>query len=87
MEVTPLEWKSKMIGLGCDGTNSNLGSCSGLKGNIQKDVPWVIVSWCLAHRLELSIKDALNASFFKSIDEMLLQIYYVYENSPKNVLS
>ena len=87
MEVTPLEWKSKMIGLGCDGTNSNLGSGSGLKENIQKDVPWVIVSWCLAHRLELSIKDALNASFFKSIDEMLLQIYYVYENSPKNLLS
>ena len=45
--------------------------------------PWIIVSWCLAHRLELSIKDALNASFFKRIDELLLQIYYVYENSPK----
>ena len=26
MEVTPLEWKSKMIGLGCDETNSNMGS-------------------------------------------------------------
>ena len=74
MEVTRLEWESKMIGFGCDGTSSNLGSGSGLKGNIQKDVPWVIVSWCLAHRLELSIKDVLNASFFKNIDEMLLQL-------------
>ena len=83
MGVTPIEWKSKMIGLGCDGASSNLGSGCGLKGNIQKDIPWIIVSWCLAHRLELSIKDALNASFFKRIDELLLQIYYVYENSPK----
>ena len=83
MGVTPIEWKSKMIGLGCDGASSNLRSGCGLKGNIQKDIPWIIVSWCLAHRLELSIKDALNASFFKRIDELLLQIYYVYENSPK----
>ena len=83
MGVTPIEWKSKMIGLGCDGASSNLGSGCDLKGNIQKDIPWIIVSWCLAHRLELSIKDALNASFFKRIDELLLQIYYVYENSPK----
>lgn len=83
MGVTPLEWKSKLIGLGCDGTSANLGSGGGLKGNIQEDIPWIIVSWCLAHRLELSIKDALNTSFFKSIDELLLQIYYVYENSPK----
>ena len=25
MGVTPIEWKSKMIGLGCDGASSNLG--------------------------------------------------------------
>ena len=39
--------------------------------------------WCLAHRLELAIKDALNDTFFKSIDEMLLRLYYLYEKSPK----
>ena len=32
--VTPLEWKNKMIGLGCD---ANLGSARGLKGNISLD--------------------------------------------------
>jgi len=33
------------------------------------------VSWCLAHRLELSVKDALKDTFFKEIDELLLQVY------------
>ena len=43
----------------------------------------VVVSWCLTHRLELSVKDALKGTFFKEIDELLLQVYYVYEKSPK----
>ena len=29
------------------------------------------------------MKDALNHTFFKSIDEMLLRLYYLYEKSPK----
>ena len=39
--------------------------------------------WCLAHRLELAIKDALKGSFFDLIDEMLLRLYYFYEKSLK----
>lgn len=38
------------------------------------------VFWCLAH---CSLKDALKSSFFTAIDELLLQIYHIYENSPK----
>ena len=45
----------------------------------------MVVFWCLAHRLELSIKDALCSTHFKAIDELLLQVYYVYENSPKKM--
>ena len=73
MGMTPLEWQCKMIGLGCDGTNSNIESGSGLKGYLTKDIPWLIVSWYLAHRLELSVKDALKDTFLKEIDELLLQ--------------
>ena len=39
--------------------------------------------WCLAHRLELAIKDALKATAFDSIDGLLLKLYYLYERSPK----
>ena len=55
-----VEWRSKMVGLGCDGTNANIGSDSGLKSYHLKDIPWLVVSWCFAHWLELSIKDALK---------------------------
>lgn len=52
------EWENKLIGLGCDGTNANIAD-GGLKGYLQQSVPWIIVCWCLAHCLELSLKDAL----------------------------
>lgn len=68
------DWETKLIGFGCDGTNANIGEHSGLKGHLKEAVPWVFFFWCLAHRLELFLKDA--------IDE-LLQVYYMYENSPK----
>ena len=38
----------------------------------------------MAHRLELSLKDALNSTPLKDIDKMLVGVYnYVYEKSPK----
>ena len=37
----------------------------------------------MAHRLELSLKDALNNTPLKDIDEMLVGVYYVYKKSPK----
>ena len=76
-------WKAKTIGVGCDGTSVNLGKKNGLAALLKREIPWVICFWCLAHRLELSIKDALSGTFFGFIDEFLLQVYYVYERSPK----
>ena len=87
MGITLLEWKNKLIGIGCDGTNANMGSAGGLKSYLQEDILWLMVSWCLAHRLQLSVKDALKGTFFKEIDELLLQVYYVYKKSPKNVMN
>jgi len=78
MGMTPLQWQCKMSVM-----DANIGSRSGLKGYLMKDIPWLIVSWCLVHRLELSGKDALKDTFFREIDELLLQVYYVYEKSPK----
>lgn len=46
-----------------------------LKGYLLKAVPWATVSWCLAHRLGLSLKDALKSTLFSAIDELLLQLY------------
>ena len=76
-------WKSRLIGLGCDGAAANMSVARGMHHFLKEAVPWVAVSWCLAHRLELSIKDALKSTFFTKIDELLLQVYFMYEKSPK----
>ena len=39
----------------------------------------------MAHRPELSLKDALQGSCFTQVDEMLLRFYYLSENSPKKL--
>ena len=80
--IADSDWKDKLIGFGCDGTSVNIAA-GGLKGYLEQSVPWVVVFWCLAHRLELSLKDALSSTLFSSIDNMLMRLYYLYEKSPK----
>ena len=79
------DWKEKIIGLGCDGAYVNIAA-RGLRGYLEEAVPWIVVFWslwCLAHRLELSLKDALAGTFFSTIDDLLMRVYYLYEKSPK----
>ena len=72
----------KLVGLGTDGASANIAN-AGLKGIMEKKIIWVYWMWCLAHRLELAIKNALKGTYFDSIDDMLLRLYYLYEKSPK----
>ena len=37
------------------------------------------------HLLHLACKNALSSTHFKRIEEMLLQLYYVHENSSKTM--
>ena len=38
----------------------------------------------MAHRLELSVKDALKGTTFDVIHEFLIRLYYLYEKSLNN---
>ena len=76
------DWENKLVGFGSDGASVNIGA-NGLKGYLEKAVPWVLVFWCLAHRLELALKDFLKGTLFSEIYEMLLRLYFLYEKSPK----
>lgn len=73
------------IGLGGDGCNTNRGAVSGVQALFKREFPWFSFSWCVAHRLELALKDALTTTYFNEIDEVLLRLYYLYENSPKKL--
>ena len=68
MNIT--DWKTKMIGFGCDGASANMAE-GGLRGLLRSEFPWICMFWCLAHRLELAVKDALKGTYFTTIDELL----------------
>ena len=72
----------KLVGIGTDGASNNLAARR-LKGLVEEKLDWIYWMWCVAHRLELSTKDPLKVTYFDSIDDMLIKLFYVYERSPK----
>ena len=82
IEEVDVDHCKQLIGIGTDGTSANIAN-AGLKGIVESKLEWIVWMWCLAHRLELGIKDALKGTYFDEIDDMLLRLYYIYERSPK----
>lgn len=78
-------YKQKLVGLGADGASVNRGGQGGVQAKLRDEMPWIVFVWCMNHRLELSVKDALKKTYFNTVDEMLLRIYYLYEKSPKKL--
>ena len=74
----------KLIGVGTDGASANI-AVRGLKGLVEAKLAWICWMWCLAHQLELAIKDALTGTVFDHIDDMLTRLFYLYSKSPKKV--
>jgi hypothetical protein len=72
----------KLVSIGSDGASANVAK-KGLKGIVESRCEWMFWMWCLAHRLELAVKDALKATVFNDVDDMLVKLYYIYEKSPK----
>ena len=53
---------------------------------LKESLPWLEVVQCFNHRLELALKDAFqDIKLFQMIDEMLMKIYYLFQNSPKRL--
>ena len=50
---------------------------------MKEEMPWIAFVWCMAHRLELAIQDALKDMFFNEVDHMILRIFYLYQVSKK----
>ena len=63
IEEISAEHCKKLVGIGTDGASANIAAC-GLKGLVEQHVPWM---WCIAHHLELAVKDALKGTAFDLI--------------------
>ena len=76
----------KLVGLYVDGASVNMGRYKGLATQFREMVPWLDEFHCFNHRLELAFKDAFEkVPAFQKIHNFLLQLYYMYEKSPKRL--
>ncbi len=80
-----IDLMKKLVRICVDGAAVNLGVRHGLAALIKKDVPWLVAIHCMNHRLELSAKDAFSNTFLNEVSTMLVNLHFVYENSPKRL--
>ena len=77
-------WLPKLVGFGSDGASVNRGKKEGVHALLRQENEWLTFGWCVAHRLELSLKDSLGKTSFADVDEMILRLYYIYKNLQRN---
>ena len=74
------DFMAKLVGFGSDGASVNASKKEGVKSLIQHENPWITFGWCIAHRLELPLKDSLKGTDFDDIDDLILKMYYLCKN-------
>ena len=80
------EFTEKIVAFGADGANVNQGEEEGAIAILRRTFgSWIAFIWCVPHRLELVLKDALRGTSFDDMDGLLLHIYYLYEKSPQKL--
>jgi hypothetical protein len=73
-----------MIAFGADGTNSNSGEVGVAITALKEEFgEWIAFIWCVSHRLELGIKDALVGTVFDDMAVFFLYLYLRYKKSHK----
>lgn len=75
----------KLIGFTSDGASVNRGDKRSVKTILREEQEWLVFTWCVAHRLELALSDALTGTKFDDIDELILRLYYLYQKAPKKL--
>jgi hypothetical protein len=80
------DFTSKLVALSCDGASVNTGQKSGVGALLQKWQPDLIVLHCMAHRLELSVKDVMKKVplYQRVVGTLLKGLFYFYHNSSLN---
>ncbi|CAC5420099.1 unnamed protein product [Mytilus coruscus] len=77
-------WKAKLVGGGSDGASVNRGRNNSVATRLSAGRPYVLNVHCVAHRLELSILNAIKTNpMLVTVQDMLKKIYKHYHYSPK----
>ena len=68
-----------------DGTSVNSGLRGGVSSLLQQRYgKHIKFFWCLSHRIELGLKDALKKDM-EEVDTAMRDLYYIYQNSGKRL--
>ena len=78
-------YRKKSIEFIAGGESINRGRKQSVKTVLREKSSWLVIIWCIAHRLELSLNDTLKETDFKGVDEMLLQLHLLYRKAPKRL--
>ena len=76
---------NKLIGFTSDSASVNRGDKNSVKTSLRENSPWLVFIWCITHRLELAIENALQGMIFNTIDEIILRLFYLYQKAPKKL--
>jgi len=77
--------KDHLIGITTDGASVMTGVDNGVVTQLKRDYPRVKAILCVAHKLELSVKDALKAVTSTNHFEIFItKLYTLYHQSHKN---
>ena len=59
--------RSILVGGGTDGAFVNTAEQNGMKGKLQRPIPWLFWAWFYVHRLELACVNTLVSLLFKEL--------------------
>ncbi|XP_029463373.1 death domain-containing protein CRADD isoform X1 [Rhinatrema bivittatum] len=79
------DMKHKLIGLLADGSSVSMEHGKGLAAILCSETPWLVSVHCISHQLELSMKDALERTYFDEFIRILSLIQGLYKKSPKRL--
>ena len=75
----------KLVAFASDGASVMTGRKTGLVTRLRNEQPHLIGVHCVNHKLELAYKDVFkNQQTFLDIEQLLLDLYLFYEQSPLN---
>ena len=84
-----IDWgdvSQNMVALSCDGASVMMGSKAGVGALLRAEQPSLLSIHCMAHRLELALKDSTKKMklYDKTVNVLAMGIYYFYHNSGLN---
>lgn len=78
------DWLDKVVGIGSDGASVNVGRKNSVKTRFLEERPYIVVTHCVAHRLELGVLSAIKDNdMLTTVKDILLKVHKHYHYSPK----